>query len=123
MKQEDNINVPEDAWTDEAIENAGIKNGYLTKGVEDQEFRVNFFEFEDEISEEYMYYDAINTIRLQSDGNITENIEKSMSHTKYIAVTNGSYTVVSRIGNTLIWGTISEDKKQNLIDLLNEFGY
>ena len=46
-----------------------------------------------------------------------------MNHTKYTALTNGNYIVVSRIGNTLIWGTINADEKQKLIDLLNEFGY
>lgn len=31
--------------------------------------------------------------------------------------------VVSRIGNTLVWGTINADEKQKLIDLLDEIGY
>lgn len=117
------INVPEDALTEEAITKAGIKNGYLTKEIEDEEYRINFFEFKDENSEQYLYYDAINTIRSEDNGDIKETIEKSMKHTKYTAITNGNYMVVSRIGNTLIWGTINVDEKQKLIDLLNEIGY
>lgn len=118
-----NINVPEEAFTKEAIEKSGIKDGYLTREIEDKEYRVNFFEFEDENSEQYMYYDGINTIRSGNNGDIKETIEKSMNHTRYTALSNGNYTVISRIGNTLIWGTIDADKKQDLIDLLNEFGY
>lgn len=117
------INVPQDALTEEAITNAGITKGYLTREIEDQEYRINFFEFKDENSEQYLYYDAINTIRLEDNGNIKETLEKSMNHTKYTALTNGKYMVVSRIGNTLIWATIDADEKQKLIDLLNEIGY
>lgn len=59
----------------------------------------------------------------ERDGNITEISEKSMNHTKYIAISNGKYEVLSRIGNTLIFGTINVDEKQKLVDLLNEIGY
>lgn len=118
-----NVNVLEDALTKEAITKAGIKGGYLTSEIEDKEYRINFFEFKDENSEQYMYYDAINTIRNEGNWNIEETTDKSMNHTKYTALTNGNYMVVSRIGNTLIWATINADRKQELIDLLSEFGY
>lgn len=118
-----NINVPEDVFTKDAISSGGIEKGYITAQVDDKEYRINFFEFRDENSEQYMYYDAIKTIRNEGNWNITETTEKSMNHTKYTALTNGNYIVVSRIGNTLIWATINAEKKQNLIDLLNEFGY
>ena len=117
------INVPRDVLTEEAIKAAGIEKGYITREIEDQEYRINFFDMKDNNSQKYFYYDAINTIRVEDNGNIKETLEKSMNHTKYTALTNGKYIVVSRIGNTLIWGTINEDKKQKLIDLLNEFGY
>ena len=117
------INVPQDAMNAEAIKKAGIETGYLTKEIEGVEYRVNYFEFKDENSEQYLYYDAINTIRAEDNGEIKETLEKSMNHTKYTAITNGKYIVVSRIGNTLIWGTINVDEKQKLIDLLNEMGY
>lgn len=117
------INLPQEAMNPEAMKKAGIKDGYLTKEIENVEYRVNYFEFKDENSEQYLYYDAINTIRNEDDGNIKETLEKSMNHTKYTALTNGKYMVVSRIGNTLIWGTIDEGQKQKLIDLLNEMGY
>lgn len=117
------INVPQDVYTNEVLTKSGIKNGYLTKEIENQEYRINFFEFKDENSEQYLYYDAINTIRSEDNGNIKETLERSMNHTKYTAITNSKYMVVSRIGNTLIWGTINADEKQKLIDLLNEIGY
>lgn len=117
------INVPKDVYADEFIEQANIENGYLTKEIEDEEYRINFFEFKDENSELYLYYKEIYTTRSGSNGNIKETIEKSMNHTRYTAITNGKYVVLSRIGNTLIWGTIKADEKQKLIDLLNEIGY
>lgn len=117
------INVAEDAYTNEVLKRSGIEKGYITKEIEDQEYRINFFEFKDENSEQYLYYDAIYTIRVEDNGNIKETLEKSMNHTKYTALTNGKYMVVSRIGNTLVWGTINADEKQKLIDLLDEIGY
>lgn len=117
------INVPRDVLTEEAIKAAGIEKGYITREIEDQEYRINFFDMKDDNSQKYFYYDAINTIRVEDNGNIEETLEKSMNHTKYTALTNGKYIVVSRIGNTLIWGTINADEKQKLIDVLNEMGY
>ena len=117
------INVPRDVLTEEAIKAVGIEKGYITREMEDKEYRINFFDMKDDNSQKYFYYDAINTIRNEDDGNIKETLEKSMNHTKYTAITNGKYMVVSRIGNTLIWGTINVDEKQKLIDLLNEIGY
>lgn len=117
------INVPRDVYSDEFIKDANIENGYLTREIEDEEYRINFFEFKDENSELYLYYKEIYTTRSGSNGNIKETIEKSINHTKYTAIVNGNYVVISRIGNTLIWGTINADEKQKLIDLLNEIGY
>lgn len=117
------INVPKDVYTDEAIEQANLENGYFTREIENEEYRINFFEFKDENSALYIYYKEIYTTRNESNGNITEISEKSMNHTKYIAIANGKYQVLSRIGNTLIFGTINLDEKQKLIDLLNEIGY
>lgn len=123
MTKDFTINVLQDAFSEEAIKKDGIKKGYLTKKLEDEEYRINFFELEDENSEEYMFYKEINIIRSEDNGELKETIEKSMNHTKYTALTNGKYEVISRIGNTIIWGTIDADKKQILVDLLNELGY
>lgn len=117
------INVPKDLWTDEIVEQANIENGYLTKEIEDEEYRINFFELKDENSALYLYYKEIYTTRNGSNGNIEETSEKSMNHTKYTAIANGKYEVLSRIGNTVIWGTINVDEKQKLIDFLYEIGY
>jgi len=117
------INVPEDIYTNEVVTKSGIKEGYITKQTEDEEYRINFYEFKDENSEQYLYYDAIFKIRSEDNGNLKETLEKSINHTRYTALSNGNYIVVSRIGNTLIWGTINANEKQKLIDLLNEFGY
>jgi predicted Holliday junction resolvase-like endonuclease len=117
------INDSKEAVSEEELSKASVKQAYLTKNIEDKEYRINFFEFKDENSEQYMYYDAINTIRNESNWNMTETIEKSMKHAKYAAVTNGNYIVVSRIDNTLIWATIDVNKKQELIELLNKIGY
>lgn len=117
------INVPKDLWTDEIIEQANIENGYFTREIEDEEYRINFFEFKDENSALYLYYKQIYTTRNGSNGNIAETSEKSMSHTKYTAMVNGKYEVISRIGNTLVWGTINAEEKQKLIDFLDEIGY
>lgn len=117
------INVPEDIYTDEMINRAGLKQGYITRNIEDNEYRINFFEFEDENSEQYIYYDAINTVRKESNWNIKETTERSMRHTRYTAETNGNYIVISRIDNTFIFGTIDINKKQNLIELLDKIGY
>lgn len=117
------INVPKDVYTDEIIELANIENGYFTREIEDEEYRINFFEVKDENSALYLFYKEIYTTRSESNKNIKETSEKSMNHTKYTAIVNGKYEVLSRIGNTLIWGTINVDEKQELIDLLNEIGY
>ena len=117
------INVPKDVYTDEIIEQANIENGYLTKEIEDEDYRINFFELKDENSALYLYYKEIYTTRNGSNGNIAETSEKSMNYTKYTAITNGKYEVLSRIGNTVIWGTINIDEKQKLIDFLYEIGY
>ena len=76
---------------------------YFKKEIADEEYRINFYEFKDENSEQYLFYDAIYKIRSEDNGNIKETLEKSMNHTKYTALTNGNYIVVSRIGNTIIW--------------------
>lgn len=117
------INVPEDIYTDEVMHKSGLKQGYITRNIEDEEYRINFFEFEDENSEQYIYYDTINTTRKESNWNIKETTERSMKHTKYTAETNGNYIVVSRIDNTFIFATIDINKKQDLIELLNKIGY
>lgn len=118
-----NVNTVDEVLTDEVIKKVGIKKGYITRNIEDKEYRINFYEHEDENSEQYWFYDGIFDVRNEGNWNITETIEKSMNHTKYTALTNGNYIVISRIGNTLIWATINADKKQELIDLLDEFGY
>ena len=117
------INVPKDLWTDEIIEQANIENGYFTREIEDEEYRINFFEFKDENSALYLYYKQIYTTRNESNGNIAETSVKSMNHTKYTAMVNGKYEVMSRIGNTAVWGTINVNEKQKLIDFLDEIGY
>ncbi len=118
-----NVNTIKDVATEEAISYSRIKKAYITQAIEDKEYRINFFEFEDETSGEYMFYKSIQEARNEGNWNITETIEKSMNHAKYTALTNGNYITISRIGNTLIWGTINADKKQELNNLINEFGY
>ena len=80
-------------------------------------------EFKDENSALYLYYKQIYTTRNESNGNIAETSVKSMNHTKYTAMVNGKYEVMSRIGNTAVWGTINVNEKQKLIDFLDEIGY
>ena len=52
-----------------------------------------------------------------------ENSEKSLNHTKYSAVSNGNYIVVSRIKDTLIWGTINAENRQDLDNIIEDLGY
>ena len=117
------IATVETLWSKEDIKNNGIKQGYLTQNVEDIEYRINFFSFKDENSAKYWLYDGINSIRQENTGNLVETTEKSMNHTTYIALNNGTYKTIRRIGNTLIWATINEEDKQAVINLLSEFGY
>ena len=117
------INVLTDAYTQEVIEKDTITGGYLTKSIEDETFRINFFEYQDENCMNALFYNEIKTTRNGSNGNIKETLEKSMNHAKYIALTNGKCIVVSRVGNTLVWATINANKEQQLMDLLNEIGY
>ena len=117
------IETIENYYSKEVIKNAGVKQGYSTKNKEDIEYRVNFFSFKDENSAQYLFYNSIMTIRNEDNGNLVETTEKSMNHTKYTVLTNGTYKVVCRIGNTVIWATINEADKQHVNNLLSEIGY
>ena len=102
---------------------AGIKNAYFTEKNDKDDFRINFFEFKDESNVMYQYYQAVLGTETNNNGMFAENLEKSLNHTKYSAVSNGNYIVISRIKDTLVWGTINSENKKDLDNIIKDLGY
>jgi len=90
---------------------------------EDDEYQVVFFEFDDE--------KAANTLYSNSKSDLEETSERNKSHTevsgknynKYTLSAGDSYSVVSRIENTVITVEADKDDKEEVNDVLKELGY
>ena len=101
----------------------GLKIGYLTEKNDMNDFRINYYEFNDEYITMYIYYDQILSTKEENIGELIETNETEKNYSKYVAIFNGNYEVMIRIDNTLIWGIISEENKDILDNTLQELGY
>lgn len=118
-----NVHKEDEIYNLAATIKEGTKQSYFTEKNDKDDFRINFFEFIDESNVMYHYYQAVLSTETNNNGMFTENSEKSLNHTKYSAVSNGNYIVVSRIKDTLIWGTINAENRQDLDNIIEDLGY
>ena len=105
---------------------SGTKKYYGTVKNDDNSFKINFFEFDDTNFTKYEFYEVPAIIQYNnsnSEGNLIETSEDSLNYSKYTAINNGKYTIVSRIDNTICWGTSSTENKQIIDDIFTELGY
>lgn len=101
----------------------GLKSGYITNKNDENEYRINFYELKDENHTFYLYYDAILSTEKNNTGEFLEAKEENGNYYKYAALTNGYYEVIIKIDNTLIYGQIDANKRDELDSILNELGY
>lgn len=108
---------------DDSILKEALKNGIITQNNNSNDFRINFFEINDENHAMYSYYDEILRIEKDNNGEFVENYESGDNYLRYTALTNGYYIVMSKVDNTVLFGKIKSSEKETLDSMLEELKY
>jgi len=89
----------------------------------DSSYQIEFYELSDN---DYAMAFFNNNKEIFEDSKSSSTSETSVSignNNKYTLTTDGSYKVVSRIDNTVIYVNVYKDYKETVKDILDELGY
>ena len=99
-----------------------VKSAYIALGT-DEEFQIEFYEMSS-VDKAVSFYNNNKAIFESSKSSAAVESTVNMgNHSKYTLTTNGSYKIVSRIENTVVYLDVAEDKKDIVKDILEALGY
>lgn len=91
----------------------------------EEQYQIEYYEFGDETDASYLY--SVSVEQLEDAAETTSGVAKTNvstdSHGKYTISMDGKYIVVSRIGNTVMYATATNDYKDIVKELLEQMGY
>lgn len=100
----------------------GVQNVYIAIAP-NYTYQIEFYELSDDSQAEESYEKNIQTFE-KSKTNVSSNTEvKLANYAKYTLLSNGKYMVISRINNTFIYVNADSDYKDDIDDILSNFGY
>lgn len=89
------------------------------------EYQIEYYEFAEETDAQYLF--EASKEQLETAAESASGVAKSSvsmdNHGKYTINMNGTYVVISRIDNTVIYATTSSDNKDTMKELLEQMGY
>lgn len=96
---------------------------YLVATKEDMPFKIEYYEFKEEIDAKKIYKKYKDSISdyITSDSKNTESTSAVLS--KIVAASDNEYIVISRVKNTLIFIAGTKDYKSEIDNLLEEIKY
>ena len=96
---------------------------YLVATKEDMPFKIEYYEFKEEIDAKKIYKKYKDSISdyITSDSKNTESTSAVLS--KIVATSDNEYIIISRVKNTLIFIAGTKDYKSEIDNLLEEIKY
>lgn len=115
--EEKNFTIVEQ--TDNLLYDTSSIESYMVATSPDGTYQLEFFIYTNESSAQAFY-----AKQKEHLGNLGANSELNVGNfSKYTQTSNGKFSVVSRVGSTLLYTTVDEMYRTEVNDLIKEIGY
>lgn len=99
-----------------------ISEAYMATNTQ-KGYQIEFYEFTDQDYAAYSFNTNVEQLE-SSEGNVSgSSIVSLKNYSKYTSSTNGKFSVVSQINNTMLYLSVEDTYKNEVKDLLDELGY
>ena len=116
--------------TNEGFNVVNIKEQYIEYGyfeevyvAKNNNYQIDFYELEDDSYAKKLYNNNKQNMELEKSGSYIDSNVELINFNKYTLDNQGTYTVVSRIDDTIIYLGVSNEYKSEVNDILKKLGY